>query len=136
MQFLIIWADQHIRTVRQLDALISETYVIAVIVLLFFLGTAMLVANGIAYEGGKNPKDPAKRRTWFIVLGLIAPTIFFLFNYLYVKTTIENVALQAKFSNTNVIATVIIFLLYFMIGFLLSKILKNSKFGTIFPTKK
>ncbi|GAB4184595.1 MAG: hypothetical protein OHK0057_00640 [Thermoflexibacter sp.] len=136
MHFLIIWADQHIRTVRQLDALISETYVIAVIILLLFLSTAMLIANGIAYEGGKNPKDPAKRRTWFIILGLIAPTVFFLFNYLYVKTTIENVALQAKFSNTNVIATVIIFLFYFIIGFLLSKILKNSKFGTIFPTKK
>lgn len=136
MQFLIIWADQHIRTIRQLDALISETYVIAIIVLLLFLGIAMLIANSIAYEGGKNPQDPAKRRTWFIILGLIAPTIFFLFNYLYVKTTIENVALQAKFSNTNVIGTVIIFLLYFIIGFLLSKILKNSKFGTIFPTKK
>lgn len=136
MYFLIIWADQHIRTVRQLDALISETYVIAIIILLLFLSIAMLIANSIAYEGGKNPKDPAQRRTWFIVLGLIAPTVFFLFNYLYVKTTIENVALQAKFSHTNVIATVIIFLFYFIIGFLLSKVLKNSKFGTIFPTKK
>jgi uncharacterized membrane protein len=136
MHISIIWADQHIRTVRQLEALISETYVIAIIVLLLFLGTVMLISNSIAYEGGKNPKDPAKRRTWFIVLGLIAPTLFFLFNYLYVKTTIENVALQAKFSNTNVIATIVIFLLYFVIGFLLSKILKNSKFGTIFPTKK
>jgi uncharacterized membrane protein len=136
MHISIIWADQHIRTVRQLEALISETYVIAIIVLLLFLGTVILISNSIAYEGGKNPKDPAKRRTWFIVLGLIAPTLFFLFNYLYVKTTIENVALQAKFSNTNVIATIVIFLLYFVIGFLLSKILKNSKFGTIFPTKK
>ncbi len=136
MHFLLIWADQHIRTVRQLEALISETYIIAIIVLLLFLGTAILIANSIAYEGGRNPKDPAKRRTWFIVLGLIAPIVFFLFNYLYVKTTIENVALQAKFSNTNVIATIVIFLLYFLIGFLLSKILKNSKFGTIFPTKK
>ncbi len=136
MHFSIIWADQHIRTVRQLEALISETYIIAIIVLLLFLGTAILAANSIAYEGGRNPKDPAKRRTWFIVLGLVAPTLFFLFNYLYVKTTIENVALQAKFSNTNVIATIVIFLLYFVIGFLLSKILKNSKFGTIFPTKK
>jgi len=136
MHISIIWADQHIRTVRQLEALISETYVIAIIVLLLFLGTVILISNSIAYEGGKNPKDPAKRRTWFIILGLIAPTLFFLFNYLYVKTTIENVALQAKFSNTNVIATIVIFLLYFVIGFLLSKILKNSKFGTIFPTKK
>jgi uncharacterized membrane protein len=136
MNFLIIWADQHIRTIRQLDALISETYTLAFIVFILFFGIAILIANNIAYEGGKNPNDPAKRRTWFIVLGIIAPVLFFLFNYLYVKTTIENPALQSKFTNTNVIATLLVLLLYFIIGFIISKLLKNSKFGTIFPTKK
>ncbi|MCU0390038.1 MAG: hypothetical protein MUE81_02890 [Thermoflexibacter sp.] len=136
MNFLIIWADQHIRTIRQLDALISETYTLAFIVFILFFGIAIFIANNIAYEGGKNPNDPAKRRTWFIVLGIIAPVLFFLFNYLYVKTTIENPALQSKFTNTNVTATLLVLLLYFIIGFIISKLLKNSKFGTIFPTKK
>ncbi len=136
MELLIIWADQHIRNVRQLDALISETYTLAVIFTVLFLGTAMLISSSIAYEGGKNPTDPAKRRTWFIVLGIAAPILFFLFNYLYVKHTIENAALQAKFTNTNVTATILILVLYFLFGFLLSKILKNSKFGSIFPSKR
>ena len=133
---LIIWADPHIRTMRQLDSLISETYTLAVILVVLFLGLAIVVSNSIAYEGGKNPTDPAKRRTWFIVLGVVAPVLFFLFNYLYVKQTIENPALQSKFVDTNVISTVLVLLLYFLIGFFLSKLLKNSKFGTIFPTKK
>jgi peptidoglycan/LPS O-acetylase OafA/YrhL len=133
---LIIWADPHIRTVRQLEALISETYTLAIIVVVLFLGLAILMSNGIAYEGGKNPTDPSKRRTWFIVLGLVAPVLFFLFNYLYVKETIENPALQTKFVNPNVVSTILVLVLYFLIGFILSKVLKNSKFGTIFPTKK
>jgi uncharacterized membrane protein (DUF485 family) len=136
MDLLIIWADQHIRNVRQLDALISETYTLAIIVSVLFLGTSMLVASSIAYEGGKNPTDPAKRRTWFIILGVVAPILFFLFNYLYVKHTIENAALQAKFTNTNVTATILVLVFYFLTGFILSKVLKNSKFGTIFPSKR
>lgn len=136
MDLLIIWADQHIRNVRQLDALISETYTLAVIISILFLGAAMLIASSIAYEGGKNPKDPAKRRTWFIILGVVAPILFFLFNYLYVKHTIENAALQAKFTNTNVVATILILVLYFLLGFILSKVLKNTKFGTVFPSKR
>jgi methionine sulfoxide reductase heme-binding subunit len=133
---LIIWADPHIRTIRQLDALISETYTLAIILVVLFLGIAIALSNRIAYEGGKNPSDPAKRRTWFFILGVAAPVLFFLFNYLYVKQTIENPALQTKFVSTNVMGTVLVLALYFLIGFLLSKILKNSKFATIFPTKK
>jgi drug/metabolite transporter (DMT)-like permease len=136
MNYLIIWADPHIRTVRQLEALVSETYTLAVIVFILFLGIAMLIANTIAYEGGKNPTDPAKRRTWFILLGVSAPVLFFLFNYLYIKHSIENPALQTKFTTTNVTATILVLILYFLVGFLLSKVLKNSKFGTVFPTKR
>lgn len=136
MDLLIIWADQHIRNVRQLDALISETYTLAIIVSVLFLGASMLIASSIAYEGGKNPTDPAKRRTWFIILGVVAPILFFLFNYLYVKHTIENAALQAKFTNTNIAATILILVLYFLVGFILSKVLKNTKFGTVFPSKR
>ncbi len=133
---LLIWAEEKIRNIRELEALQSETYLLVAIFVVLFLAAALLAAQSIAYEGGKNPQDPAKRRTWFIGLGVACFVSFFLYNYLYVKETIVNPALQAKFTDTNTIASVLVAVAYFATGFLLSKVLSNTKFGTIFPTKK
>jgi hypothetical protein len=133
---VLIWAEEKIRNIRELEALQSETYVLAAVAVVLFLVGALLAAQSIAYEGGKNPQDPSKRRGWFIGLGLAAFVSFFLYNYLYVKETILNAALQAKFTDTNIVATVVVVVAYFGLGFLLSKVLSSSKFGTIFPSKK
>ena len=135
MTILLIWAEAKVRNIRELEALQSETYLLAIITLFIFLGLAFVVAQSIAYEGGKNPQDASKRRWGFVGLGIIGFVSFFLFNYLYVKNTILNSALQAKFSETNLLASILFVITYYLIGFLLSKLLKNSKFGTIFPSK-
>lgn len=133
---VLIWAEEKIRNIRELESLQSETYVLAAVAVVLFLVGALLAAQSIAYEGGKNPQDSSKRRGWFIGLGLAAFVSFFLYNYLVVKNTILNAALQAKFTDTNILATVVVVVSYFGLGFLLSKVLSSSKFGTIFPSKK
>jgi hypothetical protein len=133
---LLIWAEAKVRNLRELEALQSETYVLALSCVVLFLGAALLAAQSVAYEGGKNPQDPAKRRTLFVGLGLVAFIIFFAYNYFYVKETIVNVALQAKFTDTNTIASIAVLVGYYVLGFVLSKVFSNSKFGTIFPSKK
>lgn len=133
---VLIWAEEKIRNIRELEALQSETYILAAVAVVLFLAGALLAAQSIAYEGGKNPQDSSKRRGWFIGLGLAAFVSFFLYNYLLVKNTILNPALQAKFTETNTVATVVVLVAYFGLGFLLSKVLSSSKFGTIFPSKK
>ena len=136
MTLLLIWAESKIRSIRELEALQSETYMLAAATVIIFLGLAFIVAQSIAYEGGKNPQDAIKRRWWFVSLGLIAFVTFFMYNYLYVKNTIINAALQAKFTDTNLLATFIVTAIYFLLGFVLSKLLTNSKFGTIFPSNR
>ncbi len=136
MTLLLIWAETKIRNIRELESLQSETYVLALATVFIFLGLSLLVAQSIAYEGGKNPQDASKRRMWFFVLGAIAFLLFFMYNYFYVKSTILNAALQAKFTDTNLMATLVVVISYFLLGFVLSKVLKNAKFGTIFPSNR
>jgi uncharacterized membrane protein len=133
---LLIWAETKIRNIRELEALQSETYVLAIATVFIFLAAALLAAQSIAYEGGKNPQDASKRRMWFFGLGIIAFLVFFTYNYFYVKSTILNAALQSKFTETNLMATLVVVVAYFSLGFVLSKVLKNAKFGTIFPSNR
>jgi uncharacterized membrane protein len=136
MTLLLIWAETKIRNIRELESLQSETYVLAFITLLIFLLLAFIISQSIAYEGGKNPQDAVKRRWWFVGLGLVSFIVFFAYNYFYVKETIINAALQSKFTDTNIAASILVLVGYFLLGFILSKILSTNKFGTIFPSKR
>lgn len=115
-----------------IDGLITNTYVLAAITAIVFIGISLIVASAIAYEGGKNPRDPKKRRVWFFVLGIIAVIAFFLWNFLFVSGKVLLPALQDKFFMHNAIATGVTLVVYLLIGFLLSKMMKRSKYGTIF----
>jgi hypothetical protein len=44
--------------------------------------------------------------------------------------------LQSRFSMVNYLSTLLMAVVYLIVGFILSKLLKNSKYGTIFPGKK
>lgn len=124
-----------IRNPRQLEELGNETYMFAAIAAIFFIGVSWVVANLVKWEGGKDPKDAGKRRAAFFVIWFIAGAAFFLYNMFVVA---EKVApnLKSKFSQINYISTAIVFVLYLIAGFVLSKLLKNSKYGTIFPSSK
>lgn len=125
------------KNIADLKGLITNTYLLAVISALVFIGIAILISQIIAYEGSKNARDSVKRRVWFFVIAAIDIILFFGYNYFLVKNKIKPVpALQDQFLMHSAIATGVTLLVYFGLGFLLSKLMKRGKFGTIFPSKK
>ena len=120
---------------RDLDGLITNTYIFAVVVAIAFVGISMLVAKTIAYEGGRNPGDPRKRRIWFFVLAGINAIAFFLWNFLYVAEKVKGAPAQSKFLVHSGISTGVAIIVFIILGFVLSKLIKKGKYGTIFPSK-
>ena len=120
---------------KQVSALVTSTYIFAIM----FMGAAILLAavisNLIKYEGGTNPRDPGKRRIWFWIFAILAPVAFFLYNLLSVIPTIKKGPALDKFGVTHIIGTAIILVGYIVIGFVLSKIMKRGKLGDWFPSK-
>ena len=118
-----------------LDGLITNTYIFAVVLSIIFIGISFGVASAIAYEGGKEPRDPALRRTWFFVLMAVLVVFYFLWNFLYVNSLVKGAPAQDSFLLHAGISTAVALVVYFALGFLLSKIFSKGKYGTIFPSK-
>jgi hypothetical protein len=120
---------------RGVDALITSSYIFAII----FMGAAILIAaiisNLIKFEPGSNPKDPLKRRICFWAFAILGPISFFLYSVISVVPYIRKGPALAKFGVTHIIGTVIILVGYVAVGFILSKMMKRKKLGNWFPSK-
>lgn len=117
-------------------ALITATYIWAIIFALGFLLIAIVISNLIKFEGGTNPKDPGKRRLWFWVLAILAPIAFFLYNVLLVSPTLTKGPAADKFAMHPPIASAVVLITYLILGFVLAKIMSRGKLGNWFPSKK
>lgn len=125
-----------IETLKQLEALIGETYMYAIIFAIIALVFAFIFALLIKFKGGKNPKDHITRRIWFIVIGIFTPIMFFLYNALYVSTYIMKAPLQAKFSMANIYSTLALLGIYVVIGIFTMMVMRRTKWGTILGKSK
>jgi len=124
------------KNITEVEGLITSTYMLAVVFAIVFVAIAILISQMIAYEGSKNARDSVKRRIWFFVIAAIDFVTFFSYNYFLVESKIKPVpALQDEFFKHSAIATGVTLLSYLVIGFILSKLMKSGKFGTIFPGK-
>lgn len=124
-----------VKTPAQLDALSVQTYIFGAIIGAVILLVAAMISNAIKFEGGSKPKDPGKRRSWFWILMIISFAVFFLYNMFTVSSTIAP-NLQSKFMTTNLIGSLIAFVVYFILGFIISKVFSTGKLGNWFPSKK
>ena len=125
-----------IETLKQVQALIGETYMCAAIIAIVALVLAFIIANVIKYGGGRNAADHIKRRVWYIIVGLIAPIGFFLYNAFYVGTFISKAPLKAQFSTANILATLEVLGIYVVVGILTMFIMRSSKWGSILGKSK
>lgn len=126
-----------IENIKQVNALISQTYVLAIIAAIVALVLAFFIAKLILFEGGKNDRSHMKRRIWFIIIGLVTPISFYLYNMLVVMKKITKAPLQAKFSDANLYSTLIILVIYVVLGIITMFIFRRSKWGSILgKTKK
>jgi hypothetical protein len=123
-------------SIRQVDALIGQTYVYAVLLALIALAVAYLIARLITWKGGKIDNSPIVRRVWYIVIGLVTPAIFFLYNTLVVSDKITKAPLVARFTTANIYATLIILAIYAVLGILLMLLMRKSKWGSILGRSK
>ncbi len=134
---LTILLARIIKTPRQLEELITETWLWAVVILVVALLASWIVASSISYSGSANPQDGKQRRTAFWGLGVAAPVLFFLVEFLYVKSFIaaSKEMLHTDFMRTIIYTTFMILVLYIGLGFVLSKMFSQTKYGTIFNSK-
>ena len=110
----------------------SSAYIIGVVVFIVMLLIAVIVANVIAYQPGTNPTDPAKRRTWFWILGVLTPVLTFALTFFIVYSGIKMRNVQEKYMTALCISTAVSFILYVASGFALSKIFKHGKLSSWF----
>lgn len=122
---------RRIDALKEVQALIGETYMYAVIIGLVALGLVFIIAYIVKWQGGKDPKDHITRRVWFIVIGLVAPISFFLYNALYVSSYIAKAPLQAMYSTANIIGTIIVLMVYVIVGIITMLIMRRTKWGSI-----
>jgi ABC-type tungstate transport system substrate-binding protein len=120
-----------IENIKQLDALVSQTYMLGIIAAIIALVLAFIIAYIIKFQGGKGSRDHIIRRNWYIAIGLVATIGFFLYNFLYVSTQIAKAPLQAKFSTANIIATLALLGIYIVVGILTMLVMRNTKWGSI-----
>lgn|SRR5574344_140169 len=124
-----------ITNIQQLNSLINETYVYAIIVILIALLISCIVANITPWQGG-NDKSYVKRRIWFITIGIVAALGFWLYNDIYVSGFIRNAGLKNMFSTCNLKALGISIFGYYMIGLGLMFAFRHKKFGSILGKEK
>ncbi len=118
-------------SIKQVNALIAETYVYAIIIAVLALAVAYLISRLINWKGGKNDNSNVVRRIWYIIIGLAAPIFFFLYNTLVVSEKISKAPLVAKFTTANIYATISIIGIYFILGILSMLLFRTSKWGSI-----
>lgn len=136
--------DQIVRTQAELESYFVDditVIVVGVVIALAFLLVSVLIANLIKYK--PDHRDFKKRKLWFWIMGvlaLITAFVVFFFTIKFatpdVKTTKQLAAsyteLVNHFTMLKSIATGGAFVLYIVLGFILSKIFKNKKIGTWF----
>lgn len=125
-----------IDNIKQVGALINDTYVYSAIIVILALIVAYTIAKMIHWQGGKSDNSYVKRRMWFTITGLLSAIPFFLYNSLIVSERITKAPLEAKFNKANLIATVGLLCIYIMIGGLTMMMVRTSKWGSILGKTK
>jgi peptidoglycan/LPS O-acetylase OafA/YrhL len=126
-----------IESLKQVQALIGDTYMYAAIVAIAALALVFIIANTVKFGGGKNSADHITRRIWFIVIGIVATVTFYLYNSLYVSDFITKAPLKAQFATANIIASIAIVLLgYIVVGIVTMFLMRRSKWGSILGKSK
>ena len=119
-------------SLKGIDGLITNTYMFAVITAIVMIGIAILVATSVKNQPGPNPRDAAKRKLWFWILGILTPIIFYAYNLTLVMPNIKAGPAMNKFFMHSALSPVVSIVIYIVLGVTISKIFKRKKVGTWF----
>lgn len=107
-----------------------STYILSIIFAAAVLLLAALISSAIKYQGGANPKDPGKRKMWFWIFAILNPIIFYCIAAFAMVPSNKKEAVA--WNDSLPIAVGIGFVVYIVLGFVLSKVFKNGKLGNWF----
>jgi len=110
-----------------------NSYITSIIAAGLFILIAAVISNAIKFEGGSNPKDPGKRKMWFWIMAILNPVLFYVLSAFVLAPNPENDQMvYDAYMGALPIATAVGFVVYIVIGFVLSKMFKNVKVGNWF----
>lgn len=123
-----------IKTLSQVQQEQINTWIYGLIV----TGVALAIAIGIAFlvNWRSDRRDFITRRIWFVIIGIVCPVSYWLYNMQAVASRIQNPGFKNMFQATNVYVLIVSILVYLSIGILLMIFFRNSKFGSILGKKK
>lgn len=107
-------------------------YIISAVFAGLFLLIAAIISNSISFEGGANPKDPGKRKLWFWIMGVLGTISNLLFGFFFYYYNENNSYAKSQLITAIGIGSGICFILYIVLGVVVSKIFKNGKLGNWF----
>jgi hypothetical protein len=120
-----------ITNVPQLDSLIINTYIMAVVIVIIAILLSVVIIKLIPWEGGSNDKSYLKRRTSFVIIWVLSIVFFFIYNYFFELDKMTNVAFRSTFGYHIAIGCASILLLYGIVGFVIMKLFRKSKYGSM-----
>lgn len=123
-----------IRTLQQVQQEQADAWVYGLIV----AGVALALAIGIAFliNWRSDRKDFITRRIWFIVIGLVLPAAYWIYNAQTIVPRITNPGFKNMFEETNLYVLLVSIGVYTVIGIALMFCFRTSKLGSILGKKK
>lgn len=123
-----------IRTLPQVQQVQADAWVYGAIVVVIALALVILIASLINWRSDR--KDYITRRIWFVVIGVVAPLGYWVYNMQVVVPKIQNVGFQNMFKETNLYVLLASIVCYAVVGVFLMFCFRNSKLGSILGKKK
>lgn len=121
---------QNVVTKIQLDQLMNDTMIYAVIVFLAALAVSFVICTLIPWQGGHD-RSYIRRRWVFVIVGILSVLGFWLYNDQVVATTIKSAGFQNMFKACNMRCLIITIGGYLISGIITMFLLRHSKFGSI-----
>lgn len=114
-----------------------ETYIISAVCALVVILIAAGISTSIKYEGGSKPKDPGKRKMIFWVFAVINTAVaFVLLYFVFRPDAMMDIMAHDDYMAAFPIALGVGFVLYVLVGFVMSKMFKHGKLGHWFKRNK
>lgn len=126
--------NTEIRTLQQVQQAQADAWVYGLIVAGVALALAIVIAFMINWRSDR--KDFITRRIWFIVIGLVAPASYWLYNAQAVARRIHNPGFKNMFEETNLYVMLASIGVYAIVGVVLMLCFRTSKLGSILGKKK
>lgn len=111
---------------------VVSAYVIGGVSMLVLLVIAAVIANAIKFQIGDNRTDITKRRVWFWILAVLVPVLTFAITYFATYKGLKVPTQKDQYFNAMCISAAVFFVVYIILGVVLSLVNKKGKMGDWF----